>query len=258
MSFDVIAHNRVAWDREVDRCNPATVPLPDEVIQEARRGNLGLSLTGGRMVPSCWLGQLSTKRVLCLACSGGQQVPLLAAAGANVTALDNSPRQVSRDMEVAERNALPVRVEVGDMQDLSRFESSSFEIAFLGLGLQFIPEPKRVWSGLAKVLEPGGHVIAGILNPVQYLFEWPQYSNGIFCARHSLPYSDLDSLDEVQRLQRFDPHDPIEFGHTMEDLLGSMVDQGFAVTGFLEDRIDDDPLAKLIATCFLIRAELAR
>jgi 2-polyprenyl-3-methyl-5-hydroxy-6-metoxy-1,4-benzoquinol methylase len=57
--------------------------------------------------------------VLCLASGGGQQGPLLAAAGASVTVLDASPRQLEQDRAVAARDGLVIRTVEGDMADLS-------------------------------------------------------------------------------------------------------------------------------------------
>ena len=48
--------------------------------------------------------------VLCLASGGGQQAPLLAAAGARVTSWDNSPQQLALDRHVAEREGLALEI----------------------------------------------------------------------------------------------------------------------------------------------------
>jgi hypothetical protein len=53
-----------------------------------------------------------------LASGGGQQGPILAAAGAKVTVLDNSPRQLEQDRLVAFRHALPVTTVEGDMAEI--------------------------------------------------------------------------------------------------------------------------------------------
>jgi 2-polyprenyl-3-methyl-5-hydroxy-6-metoxy-1,4-benzoquinol methylase len=78
--------------------------------------------------------------VLCLAAGGGQQGPVLAAAGAAVTVFDNSPRQLGRDEEVAAREGLATRTVLGDMRDLSAFPDASFDVVFnppQGTGLPF-------------------------------------------------------------------------------------------------------------------------
>jgi hypothetical protein len=48
-----------------------------------------------------------------------------------------------------------------------------------------------------------------------------------------------------------DKGQPLEFGHTLEDQIGGQLDAGFVITGFYEDRYDDDeadPLSKHLAT----------
>ena len=68
--------------------------------------------------------------VLCLASGGGQQGPILAAAGANVTVFDNSPAQLRQDELVARREGLSIRTVQGDMRDLSAFADGSFDLIF--------------------------------------------------------------------------------------------------------------------------------
>lgn len=245
----------MAWDREAELGNPATVPIDDSSIREAREGKLSLSLTCGRLVPAHWLSDLAGKKVLCLALGGGQQVPLLAAAGACVTSFENSGQQLARDLEVAQRNSLRIEAELGDMQDLSRFPTGAFDLAFVGLGFQFIPNPKLVCDQLSRALRRPATVIAAFVNPVQYLLDWANYSQGKLIIRHALPYSDLTSISPDERSKCFGPQEPIEFGHTMEQLLGPILDAGFGITGFYEDTAPEERLGNFISTYFVVRAE---
>ncbi len=68
-----------------------------ETIARARNGDFSILLTEQKPVPREWFPPLPGLEALCLACGGGQQGPVLAAAGANVTVLDNSPRQLDQD-----------------------------------------------------------------------------------------------------------------------------------------------------------------
>ena len=78
--------NRRAWDREVERDNPWTRPVDGEAIAAARAGNWNVVLTPTKPVPRDWFGDdIAGKKVLCLASGGGQQAPLLAAAGFTIT-----------------------------------------------------------------------------------------------------------------------------------------------------------------------------
>ena len=71
-----------------------------------------------------------------LASGGGQQCPVFAAAGANVTSFDASDEQLARDREVAEREGLTIRTVQGFMHDLSVFAGDSFD-AIICLGNSF-------------------------------------------------------------------------------------------------------------------------
>ena len=74
-----------------------------EAIAAAREGAWTIVLTPTKPVPHEWLPNLPGKDVLCLASGGGQQGPILAAAGARVTVFDLSPKQLASDRLVAER-----------------------------------------------------------------------------------------------------------------------------------------------------------
>src|SRR5450432_2177365 len=122
--MDVRAYNRGAWDSAVEAGNRWTLPVDAETIARARRGDWSIVLTPNKAVPRAWFGDLSQKRVLCLASAGGQQTPILAAAGARVTVLDNSPRQLGRDREVAVREGLEIVTVEGDMAKLPFADAS--------------------------------------------------------------------------------------------------------------------------------------
>ena len=89
--MDIRKHNRVAWDRQVEDGNPWTIPVSEADIAAAREGRWKIVLTPSKAVPKEWFPDLEGVDLLCLASGGGQQGPILAAAGANVTVLDNSP-----------------------------------------------------------------------------------------------------------------------------------------------------------------------
>jgi SAM-dependent methyltransferase len=167
-SFDPVAYNRAAWDREVESGNEWTRPVGPEVIARARAGDWSVVLIGYEPVPRGWFpAELAGTSVLCLASGGGQQGPVLAAAGAVVTVLDNSPRQLSRDQEVAGREGLAVRTVLGDMRDLGAFPDASFDVVFNPVSNVFCPDLTPVWRESFRVLRAGGtlaHTVPGRLS----------------------------------------------------------------------------------------------
>lgn len=100
-------YNRDAWNRQVREGNRWAVPVDSRTIARARRGEWQVVLTPTVPVPRAWFPEdLRACRLLGLAAGGGQQGPVLAAAGADVTVYDNSPAQLAQDRSVAAREGL--------------------------------------------------------------------------------------------------------------------------------------------------------
>ncbi|HEX2181714.1 MAG TPA: class I SAM-dependent methyltransferase [Rubrobacteraceae bacterium] len=249
-------HNREAWDREVERGNQWTVPAGPEVIEAARQGRWKVLLTNTTPVPKAWFPDMEGLDVLCLASGGGQQGPVFAAAGANVTVLDNSPKQLAQDRLVAERDSLTLETVQGDMADLSRFDVESFDLVFHPVSNLFVPDVRPVWAEAYRVLRRGGSLLAGILNPVVYIFDLKLADrDGELRVRYTLPYADATSLSEEEIRRQVERGEPLEFGHTLDDQIGGQIDAGFLIAGFYEDRHgDDDPIAAYMPTLIATRA----
>ncbi len=243
--MDVASHNRKAWNRRAAEGNRWTVPVPPEAVAAARRGEFSVVLTPTKPVPRGWFGELEGSDTLCLACGGGQQGPILAAAGARVTVLDNAPAQLEQDRRVAEREGLDLALELGDMADLSRFPDRSFDLVFHPVANCFVPEVRPVWREAARVLRPGGRLLAGFGNPVLYLFdEADDAGGGPLVVKHRLPYSDLTDLDPAALERRIAAGEPLEFGHSLEDQIGGQLDAGFVLAGLYEDGFPGSTLAE--------------
>lgn len=255
MSFDIRKYNARAWNEAVMRKSQWTIPVEPEVITKARFGEWGIILTPTKTVPREWFPPLAGVDLLCLAGGGGQQAPILAAAGANVTTLDNSSRQLERDRLVAEREGLAIRTIEGDMRDLSVFGDNSFDLIVHPCSNMFVPDVQPVWQECYRVLRPGGTLMAGFCNPIRYLFDFDLLEEGKFEVKYSLPYSDLENLSEESRQRLIDDKQPMEFGHTLDSLIGGQIEAGFAITGFYEDRWHGQALDEKIATFVVTRAQ---
>lgn len=232
--MDIREKNRELWDREVDKGNKWTLPVSSEIVDRARKGDFRLILTPSKPVPKNWYPPLVGARVLCLASGGGQQGPIFAAAGAKVTVFDNSPKQLGQDRLVADRDGLELETVEGDMRDLSCFENSSFDFIFHPCSNCFVDVIRPVWKEAYRVLRSGGTMISGFANPLMYLFDPEMEKKGVLQLRFKMPYSDLTSVTEAERLRYFGD-EPICFGHSLEDQIGGQVDAGFHIIGLYED-----------------------
>jgi SAM-dependent methyltransferase len=238
--IDPVEHNSRAWDVEVEGGNRWTVPDDAETIARARRGDWEVVLTPVKPVPREWLGDINGRDVLCLASGGGQQAPILAAAGARVTCLDNSGRQLDGDRLVAEREGLAIQLEQGDAADLSRFADASFDLVFHPCSNCFIPRLQPVWDECFRVLRPGGTLLVGFCKPEVFIFDrFEEEENHRLVPRHSLPYSDQADLEPHELQVMLDDAEPLEFSHTLEEQLGGQTDAGFHIVGLYEDRWGD-------------------
>ena len=253
-SFDPVAYNRAAWDREVANSNEWTRPVGPEVIARARAGEWSVVLIGYRAVPRNWFpAELVGAEVLCLASGGGQQGPVLAAAGATVTVLDNSPQQLARDREVATREGLTVRTSLGDMRDLSAFPDASFDVVFNPVSNVFCPDLEPVWRESFRVLRSGGILMTGFLNPDVYIFDLTALvERGELIGRHQLPFSSLD-LPEAERERTYGTG-PIEYSHSLTGQIGGQLAAGFTLTHFEEAPHHADATARYLPSYFATRA----
>ncbi|HMB25199.1 MAG TPA: class I SAM-dependent methyltransferase [Anaerolineales bacterium] len=254
--MDIRSYNRDAWNREVEGGkNPWSQPVSPEIIAQARQGDFSIVLTENIPVPHKWFPPLQGAEVLCLASGGGQQGPVLAAVGAHVTVLDNSPAQLKQDQLVAERESLPLRAVEGDAADLSAFADASFDLVFNPVSTVFMPDVRAVWRECARVLRPGGILMAGFMNPVHYIFDLYKADEGILEVSHSIPYSDLTSLSKEDLEEYLEKGLPLEFGHSLTDLLGGQCEAGFVITNMYEDYMLDSPLHNYHPNYLATRAE---
>ena len=243
-TLNVRDYNRYAWNRQVDNNNKFTIPVDPQTIAAARKGEFSVLLTETNPVPRKWFPSFQGLNLLGLACGGGQQGPVFAALGANVTIFDNSPAQLERDRQVAAREGLNIRTVEGDMRDLSTFSDEAFDLVFHPVSNVFCPEVRPVWGEASRVLRHGGLLLAGFANPLYYLFGTHADEQKTLQVRYAIPYSDLNDMEPEELDICIEEGIPLEFGHSLTDLIAGQIDAGFVITGFYEDVCPDSPLSK--------------
>ena len=242
--MNIADYNRRAWDSQVERGNRWTKPVSSEEISRARTGEWQIVLTPTRPVPQTWFPPLVGCRVLCLAGAGGQQAPILAAAGAEVTVFDNSPKQLEQDRLVAEREGLVLKAVLGDMRDLGVFADASFDLAVNPCSTNFVPDLQPIWREVFRVLRPGGSLLAGFTDPACFIFDETLANKGEVVVRHRLRYSDLESLTDEERAVLEKDGEPLIFSHSWEQILGGQTDAGFFLTSFYDDAWPEKALSR--------------
>ena len=257
VAMDVRDLNRNAWNHWVEQGDRWTVPMDEATIARARRGDWSVLLTNNKPVPREWFPEMTGLDVLCLASGGGQQGPVLAAAGANVTVFDNAPNQLAQDQLVAERESLELKTIEGDMRDLSAFANNSFDLVFNPFSNNFVPNVHPVWQEAFRVLRPGGVLMSGFMNPVVYIFDLDlEEREKVLQIKYKLPFSDLDSRPPEELEALVAKHHVLEFSHSLDDQLGGQMRAGFMLTALYEDRhsLEDFSLSEYTPTLIATRA----
>ncbi len=89
----------------------------------------------------------------------GALLPLLAATGARVTAVDASAAMLTRARALCKREGLnEVVFEQADIQDLP-FAADRFDAAYCSMVLHHVARPERALSEMARIVKPGGKVV---------------------------------------------------------------------------------------------------
>ena len=230
-----IEENAKIWDRRSANNDPWSIPVSSEEVKRAAEGIWNIVLTPTKPVPVNWLPKnLFGKAILCLASGGGQQGPILAAAGADVTVFDNSKVQLSKDEMVSRRDHLSIKTVLGNMQDLSAFEDESFDYIVHPWSNGYIDNILPVWKECARVLKPNGILLSGFGNPISCIFNVGKFEKGILEVENPIPYADIEHMDDPET-RAIAEADGYLWSHTLEAQIQGQIDAGFAIIGFYED-----------------------
>ncbi len=243
--MDIVNYNRQAWDQQVRSGNQWTVPVSSAVIEAAKQGTWDIVLTPQKKVPRDWFGDIQGASVLCLAGGGGQQGPILAAAGAQVTVFDNSSEQLGQDEKVAQREGLEIQCVQGDMSDLAAFANGSFDVIVHPCSNGFVPDVNPVWQEASRVLKPEGRIMSGFVNPLFFLFDYWEMESGNLEVKYAIPFSDREHLPPAKVKELMELGEPLEYGHTLEDQIGGQLRAGLSLIGFYEDKWEAAPVEHL-------------
>jgi len=219
---DGAAGNLTAWNAKAE--DPRFVqsqPLPD-------------SCEAALAAIDPWLlaeGPLDQQRLLCLAAGGGTHGPLHAIAGADVTVVDFSSRQLERDRVIASHLGLKLELVEASMMDLSALAECSFDTVIHPVSLCYVPQAAPVYQQIARVLRPGGLYISQQKQPGSQQASLAPGVDGYTVATTAgegvlVQQAATDSVLRETGTQ--------EFVHPLSALLGSLCSSGFVIEDILE------------------------
>jgi SAM-dependent methyltransferase len=198
-----------------------------------------LSTARQRLDDAGWLPWNDIVTVLCVASGGGEQGPLFAGLGYQVTVVDLSAGQLERDRQVAFEEGLTIECLQADMLDLSPLYGRTFDLVYQAISACYIPDVRRLYREIATVTRPGGHYAVSHWAPshLQLAADVPWDGTAYRIDR---PATATDPL-----LWRSAANGTgstatcLHYGHTLGALVGGLCDAGFEITRLREPDVGD-------------------
>lgn len=225
-------------------------PIGHDAYVRATQGDWHILLTPTKPVPHAWYPPLQGAEVLGLASGGGQQMPILTAAGARCTVLDYSPAQLESERLVAEREGYDITIVRADMTRPLPFADASFDLVVNPVSLCYVRKVEPIWREVARVLRPGGVLLTGLDTGLNYVVDEAEER-----IVRGLPFDPLADPALMSELEA--DNDGVQFSHTLDELLGGLLRSGFVIDDLFEDVNGEGRLSELgIPTMLAVRTHL--
>lgn len=224
---NIAAVNRRHWEWSVKKGAGCTVPwldLEPEVVRRYAGGETEAAPERLQDIyPSSVLADVEGKDVVCLASGGGQQSAVFGLLGARVTVLDLTEGQLEGDRTAAAHYGYQVTTIRADMRDISCLEDESFDLVYQGNSTAWVGDLRQVYSGVVRVLRPGGIYRVDFCNPATEFVECSSWDGEGY--RITVPYA------ETRRTLRPDENGPdsIQFRHHIGDIFNGLLDAGLSI-----------------------------
>jgi SAM-dependent methyltransferase len=216
--------NREAWDVLSRGGCESSLPFGHKQFRRARQY---LDHDG-------WLPWDRLRRVLCLAGGGGQQGPLFAWLGYDVTVADLSAEQLQRDREAAVRHGLEIECVQADMLNLSVLWNRDFDLVYQPVSTCYVPDLSRLYREVHQVLRPGGLYLADHWNPIHMqLADSVDWRGGYRISRPLAAVFPATWPDPDATSGRASAS-CLHYIHSHGNLLGHLCDAGFSVRRYTE------------------------
>lgn len=204
------------------------VPISHEEYLAAKEGRWQVLLSPTKPVPHSWFGELNGKKVLGLASGGGQQMPIFAALRAECTVLDYSQHQLESEAMVARREGYEIKIIRADMTKPLPFPDDCFDLIFHPVSNCYVEQVEPIWRECFRVLKPGGALLAGLDNGVNFWFDDDEER-----IAYTMPFNPLVHPEQMALLERQDCG--VQFSHTIDEQIGGQLKAGLMLTDVYED-----------------------
>lgn len=246
--MDYTKKNSETFDRWVEEGWEWGQAIDHDTYVRATQGDWQIFLTPTKAVPHKWFGDLAGAKVLGLAAGGGQQMPILAALGAEVTLMDFSSRQLNSDRIVSVRENYPIRLLKANMALSFPFADEEFDMIVHPVSNVYVENVQHIWDESFRILKPGGSILSGLDNGINYTVDDKEER-----IIHHLPFNPLKNPEQMDFLDHQDAG--VQFSHTLEEQIGGQLKAGFVIQELYEDTNGEGNLHDLnIPTYFATRS----
>ncbi|WP_300561111.1 class I SAM-dependent methyltransferase [Companilactobacillus sp.] len=205
------------------------MPISHEEYLQAQKGEFKMVLTPLKQIPKDWFPDpIKGKKILGLASGGGQQMPILTALGGECTVFDYSQKQLDAEKMVAEREHYQIEIIKGDMIKKLPFTDNTFDMIIQPVANSYIENVQHVWNESYRILKPGGRLLVGLDNGINYIFDKTETK-----LYHPLPYNPLKNPEVNDDFPI--EEEGIQFSHTLDEQIRGQIKAGFQIVDLYED-----------------------
>ena len=217
---------RNAWDYLAKHGCDSSTPYGPQEYRRAR----------GMLDSRRWIPWNRIRSVLALACGGGQQAPLLASLGYQVTLVDISPEQLALDRQAAEHYGFKLECVEADMLDLSQLHGRDYDLVYMAISACYVPDVRKLYAEVNRVLKPGGYYRVEHWNPVHVQLAQHRMWDGkaYRVARPQQPGKPVQAAMGWNEDTGATSMTCWHYIHPLTDLIGGLCDAGFSVLRFAE------------------------
>lgn len=219
------------------------VPITHEQFIMAKNNEWEVVLTPTKPVPKDWFCEMRGAKVLGLASGGGQQMPIFAALGAHCTVLDYSDLQLESERRIAAQEGYSIEIIKADMIQPLPFANAQFDLIFHPVSNCYIKDVFHVWKECFRILKPGGLLLAGLDNGINFLFDEDET-----LRTTALPFDPLKNPVQYAECVKYDLG--IQFSHSIDEQVGQQLKAGFILLDIFEDTNRSGKLSELNAPTF--------
>jgi SAM-dependent methyltransferase len=222
-------------------------PIDHDTFVKAKNGEWDVLLTPTKSVPHDWFLPFGDCKILGLASGGGQQMPIFAALGADVTVLDYSDRQLESERLVSKREGYNIRIVKSDMTNPLPFKDGEFDLIFSPVSFVYVEKIEPIFKECHRILRDGGVLLCGLDNGINFI------TNNEDRIENKFPFNPLVNPEQYESLMNDDCG--VQFSHSMEENIGGQLKAGFRLLDIYDDTNGSGRLHELnIPTFFATRA----